>query len=208
MKYLDRKANLQMANLTPHPQEARPTDTAEVLRAVRRIARALALASRELAKRHSLTVPQLLCLRLLKDAVALSAGSIAAALSLSPQTVTGLLDRLEERGLVRRARSEADRRQVLVSLTSRGEEIVASEAPTLQDRFVARLNYLSPARRRALRRALATVVRLLEADTLDAAPLLAYGHSLDPSADTRDEPAASTSLSHTALGLRGANASR
>lgn len=159
-------------------QDSASGDTEATLRSVRRIARALALASRELARRYGLTAPQLMCLRLLKDGEALCAGTIASALSLSPQTVTGLIDRLESQGLVLRGRSETDRRQVLVCLTPLGRETVAAAAPTLQDRFVARLNALAPARRKVLRRALAAVVTLLEADALDAAPLLAHGHSL------------------------------
>lgn len=162
----------------PQPRPPDVSDTQEVLRAVRRIARALALSSRELARRHGLTEPQLMCLRLLRDADARSAGALATALSLSPQTVTGLIDRLHGRQLVERVRSDVDRRQVLVSLTDTGKALLADAAPPLQDRFVARLNALTPAKRQALRTALETVVGLLEADALDAAPLLAAGTSL------------------------------
>ncbi|HEX5314878.1 MAG TPA: MarR family transcriptional regulator [Gammaproteobacteria bacterium] len=157
-------------------------DTEETLRAVRRIARALALSSRDLARQHRLTPAQLLCLRLLKDQPALNAGAIAAALSLSPQTMTGLLDRLEARGLATRLRSTSDRRQVLVRLSARGSEALDAAGPLLQDRFVARLEALPIPRRRSLRRALQAIVALLEADRLDAAPLLAPGSRLEPSA--------------------------
>jgi len=153
-------------------------DTDTILRAVRRIARALALASRELARRHGLTAPQLMCLRLLNERGALSAGALAAGLSLSPQTVTGLIDRLHARELVTRVRSETDRRQVLIGLTESGGALIRAAAPGLQDRFVARLDTLEPRRREALRDALDTVVNLLEAEALDAAPLLAPGDSL------------------------------
>lgn len=175
-------------------------NTEEVLRAVRRIARALALSSRELARRHGLTAPQLMCLRVLKDGGERSAGTLATALSLSPQTVTGLTDRLYTRGLVGRVRSEVDRRQVRVSLTEAGRRLLAEASPPLQDRFVARLNALPAGRRQALREALDTVVTLLEADALDAAPLLAPGPTLAPhekSAATREAaPAARVSGPH------------
>ncbi len=153
--------------------ETASSDTGETLRAVRRIARALALSSRDLARRHDLTPTQLLCLRLLKDHEAPTAGTIAGALSLSPQTVTGLIDRLETRGLVQRLRSPNDRRQVLVSLSEQGTAVIKAAGPLLQDRFVTRFDALPAARRRSLRSALETIVSLLEADTLDAAPVLA-----------------------------------
>lgn len=163
-------------------QTADDTDTAGVLRDVRRIVRALSLASRDLARTHDLTVAQLLCLRTLRNAGMISAGALANALSISPQTVTGLLDRLHARGLIARARSETDRRQVLISLSEQGENLLATTSPSLQDRFVQRFSALPPARRAVLAEALSAVVTLLEADTLDAAPLLAPGHALSSNA--------------------------
>ncbi len=162
-------------------------DTQETLRAVRRIARALALSGRDLARRHNLTTAQLLCLRLLKDHEALSAGSLAKALSLSPQTATGLVDRLEARGLVRRLRAPNDRRSVLIQLSESGLAMIEAVGPMLQDRFVSRFDALTPARRRELRHALEAIVALLEAETLDAAPMLDAGHRIEPgaAADTR-----------------------
>lgn len=162
------------------PRRGNAVHSEEVVRGVRRIARALALSSRDLARRHGLTAPQLMCLRMLQDGGKHSAGTLAAALSLSPQTITGLTDRLQARALIRRARSDVDRRQVLISLTAAGRRLLAQASPPLQDRFVARLDALPAQRRKALREALDTVVTLLEADALDAAPLLADGPTLAP----------------------------
>ena len=158
--------------------EAEGTETEDVLRDVRRIVRALSLASRDLARTHNLTVAQLLCLQVLKETARVSAGTLANALSLSPQTVTGLLDRLHARGLIARERSETDRRQVLISLSEEGAKLLATTSPSLQDRFVQRFSTLPPARRSALAKALSEIVNLLEADSLDAAPVLAPGHTL------------------------------
>lgn len=165
-------------------------DTEETLRAVRRITRALAISSRDLARQHELTATQLLCLRLLREHEAVSAGTLAKALSLSPQTATGLVDRLEARELVGRVRSTSDRRCVLVSLTPPGNTLIAATGPMLQDRFVARFDALEPERRRALREALEAVVSLLEAEALDAAPVLAAEHSIEPQANSSARKAA------------------
>ena len=54
----------------------------------------------------------------------LTAGALADMLDLSPSAMTNRLDRLEEDGLVSRARDTEDRRSVLVSITRRGEEVV------------------------------------------------------------------------------------
>jgi cytochrome b561 len=58
------------------------------------------------------------------DDETLTAGALADMLDLSPSAMTNRLDRLEEDGLVSRARDIEDRRSVLVSITPRGEEVV------------------------------------------------------------------------------------
>ena len=52
-------------------------------------------------------------------------GDLAAHLFLKHHSAVGLVDRLEERGLVNRARSEDDRRQVRVRLTEDGQSKLA-----------------------------------------------------------------------------------
>jgi DNA-binding MarR family transcriptional regulator len=52
-------------------------------------------------------------------------GLVAERLRISPRSVTDVVDRLEERGLVTRAPDPADRRAMTVSLTSRGEAVLA-----------------------------------------------------------------------------------
>jgi len=50
--------------------------------------------------------------------------TLAARLALRHHSTVELVDRLEENGLVKRARGREDRRQVLVSLQPRGEELL------------------------------------------------------------------------------------
>jgi DNA-binding MarR family transcriptional regulator len=61
----------------------------------------------------------------------LAAGELAAAAELAPATVTGMLDHLEQVGLVARARSERDRRVVVSRLTAAGGERVAGRRARL-----------------------------------------------------------------------------
>jgi DNA-binding MarR family transcriptional regulator len=53
-----------------------------------------------------------------------SVGALAERLQLKHNSAVGLVDRLEEKGLVRRERSARDRRQVLVTLTEAGEALL------------------------------------------------------------------------------------
>jgi DNA-binding MarR family transcriptional regulator len=54
-----------------------------------------------------------------------SAGCLARQADVSPASMTAMLDHLEKDGMVSRRRSETDRRQVIVSLTDEGRELLA-----------------------------------------------------------------------------------
>ena len=63
----------------------------------------------------------LLALRGLPEDVAPTVGALAERLLLRHHTVVELIDRLERRGLVRRARAAEDRRQARIAITARGK---------------------------------------------------------------------------------------
>jgi DNA-binding MarR family transcriptional regulator len=68
----------------------------------------------------SVTMAQLRVLMLLSARPESRMSQLAGALHLSLSTVSGLVDRLVENGLAARHTDDADRRQVLVSLTQEG----------------------------------------------------------------------------------------
>lgn len=144
-----------------------------VLRSLRKIVHAIDLYSRKLNSACNLTGPQLACLRQLEARGAMTMTAVAAAVSLSPATVSGILDRLEARALVRRERQSDDKRRVLVFLTEAGGEAVRRAPPSLQEQFSARFRALAPRRQAGLERALREIVAMMEAEELDAAPVLA-----------------------------------
>jgi MarR family transcriptional regulator, organic hydroperoxide resistance regulator len=59
---------------------------------------------------------------------------LAAAAGISASTATRILDALERRCIVRRTRSDEDRRAVSVSLTELGEQLLRAEAAWLRGR--------------------------------------------------------------------------
>lgn len=162
----------------------------EVLRSLRRIIQAVDLHGRRLSARHGLTGPQNICLREIQRRGSLNPGQLARAVALKPPTVSGILDRLEARGLVTRRRRHEDKRQVRVELTPTGEAVLAQTPPPLQELFTERFAQLSGRRRRSIAEALQEVVELLEAEGIDAAPLLARGSANPAVSDFPVEPAA------------------
>lgn len=147
----------------------------EVLSALRRLIRATDLDAKKLARRTRLTTSQLLVMELLTTGGELTVGGIAERVGLAQGTVTTMIDRLEERGLVTRRKSNSDRRQVKVSLQPDGQRLLA-EAPTaLQTRFLENFVGLRDWEKTAILSSLQRLVDLMEAETLDASPVLDVG---------------------------------
>jgi DNA-binding MarR family transcriptional regulator len=157
----------------------------ELLRALRRILRRVTLHSRQLSRDTGLTLPQVLCLRALGDAPGgrTTQVDLSRAVQLSSPTVTGIVDRLEHAGLVQRERSITDRRKIYVSLSARGRERLDGLPVPLQARFLERLGELSAAEQGELLRSLNRIVELMEAEAIDASPILVSDAEVKPDED-------------------------
>jgi DNA-binding MarR family transcriptional regulator len=149
-----------------------------VLVALRRIIRATDLHSRKLGKKTGLTTPQLVIIQAVGDLKDPTVSDIAKAVSLSLATVTTILNRLERNGIVNRARSSVDRRRVIVTLTEEGRDLKSSAPKPLQDSFVDRFTRLESWEQHLIVASLERVAAMMDADDLDAAPLLASGDSV------------------------------
>ena len=143
-----------------------------ILRSLRQIIRAIDRHSRKLRRLFNLTVPQIVCLQQLREQGDLTAGDLAQAACLSQPTITGIIDRLEKRGLVNRLRGARDRRRVFISLSEEGREIVAIMPKPLQDQFLTRLAELPEAEQTTVAETLAMIVDMMSAGDLEASPIL------------------------------------
>lgn len=83
---------------------------------------------RPLLKELGVTYPQYLVLLLLWEHRSQTVGEIADSLHLASHAVSPIVDRLEEVGLVRRARDHTDGRVVLVELTPAGARLESAAA--------------------------------------------------------------------------------
>jgi DNA-binding MarR family transcriptional regulator len=92
----------------------------DFMRALWALDHALQSASKRMEARRGVTAPQRLVVRIVGRFPGISAGEIAEILHLHPSTLTGVLRRLEDRGLLARRPDPADRRRALLQLTPRG----------------------------------------------------------------------------------------
>jgi DNA-binding MarR family transcriptional regulator len=93
------------------------------------------LRGRETHRPGELSYAQYSLLFGLRDVSELSVRDLACAADLSPATVTQMLDPLVVSGLVRRVRSDRDRRVVFISLTERGDALIAERRARFERRW-------------------------------------------------------------------------
>jgi len=147
----------------------------QVLIALRRIIRATDLHSRALGKETGLTTPQLMVMRAIEEIDKPTVTAVARAVSLSPATVTTILNRLQKKGLLLRERSKADRREINLRLTAAGRSLWKNAPEPLQYSFTKRFGELASWEQHSIVAALGRVATMMDADALDAAPLLTSG---------------------------------
>ena len=85
--------------------------------------RLLSQAYHPLLSEHGLTYPQYLVLLALWEKDAQPVNDIAKRLFLETNTVTPLLQRMEKEGILTRRKGKKDARQMIVSLTGKGQEL-------------------------------------------------------------------------------------
>ena len=164
-----------------------------VMIAIRKIIQAIDLNSKKLVKRVGLTGPQLVILQEISSCEEMTAGEIARAVSLSQSTVTGILDRLQKRQLIRRRRSVGDKRRIMVGITDSGERILEEAPPLMQETFVDRFSNLQEWEQSMILSALQRMVSLMDAKAIDAAPFLATS-AMNTNAELMEGPTSAPSL--------------
>ncbi len=149
--------------------------TDEVLIAIRRVIRAVDLHSRKLSQSYNLTGPQALVLKAIAGKQSISAGELAKQVSLSQATITDIVKRLEQRGMVTRVRDSKDRRKIILEISEEGKALIRAAPPLLQEEFTRRFSKLQDWEQTLLLSSLQRIASLMNAEELDAAPLLASG---------------------------------
>ncbi len=86
--------------------------------------RNLILKLSPLLNRGRISYPQFFLLAYLEEEECLSMSSIARIMGHSTAAATGMVDKLEELGLLRRFTASSDRRKIMVSITEQGKQLV------------------------------------------------------------------------------------
>jgi DNA-binding MarR family transcriptional regulator len=150
-------------------------DELGILRSLRRIIRAVDIHSRDLSAGFGVTGPQLVCLLTLCDDGAMTSAELGRRVFVSASTITGIIDRLEQRGLVTRVRDRIDRRRTLLHPTHKAFKLAYRAPSPLQGQLAEKLRRLPRHERESIAVSLQRIVELMEARDIDASPMLTTG---------------------------------
>ena len=120
-------------------------DYTQILTQLRRLIRSVNLESKRIEKEYGVSIPQLLCMKFLSKSPDQKASQreIGDFLSLNASTITGIVNRLEKKGLVSRLPKGADRRVNFITLTSQGLDLIYESPELLHDRVTKKLQTFS-----------------------------------------------------------------
>jgi len=159
-------------------------DYDDILISLRRIMRAADLHSQKLMKESGLTAPQLLVMQAIEKEGSPSTSLLARSIAVSQATMTRIIDRLERAGLVRREKSSTDKRIVNISLTDAGRTKLESAPEPLQEEFLREFRKLEDWEQKMLKSSLLRIARMMDAQDIDAAPILQAGAIVEVSKDS------------------------
>lgn len=121
-----------------------------------------------------ISIPQLLTLQYLaeqedyKD----SSKNIKSHLNLNASTVSGIISRLESKGLVARLPNPVDKRGSYITLTAKAGELLTKAPTTLQEKLTLRLKNLNDSQIIGLHENIDLLIRIMDAEDIDAAPMI------------------------------------
>jgi DNA-binding MarR family transcriptional regulator len=114
----------------------------DFLRLIWGIDHALQRTSKQMETRLGITGPQRLVIRIVGRFPGLPAGKLAALLHLHQSTLTGILKRLEARGLLRRQADPRDGRRALLGLTPKGRQLDVTTSGPIETAIASALAML------------------------------------------------------------------
>lgn len=134
----------------------------DIFNSLRKIVRAMAVYSHGLTVKGNFTLPQLTCILKIRQAGSINPSELARRVFLSQATITGIIDRLESKGLVQRERINKDRRRVNVRLTDEGIRFADAQPLPVQDIITSKVSRLPLKEQEEIQRVLSKVVCMLE----------------------------------------------
>ena len=136
-------------------------DALEFMRLIWAVDHGLQKASKRMAASAGVTGPQRLVLHVVGRFPGISIGQLASTLHVHASTLTGVLGRLERRGLLDRRPAPRDRRRAALGLTPAGRSLDLSLTGTVEAAVIQVLDGLPASKASAAREVLTLLARQL-----------------------------------------------
>ena len=124
------------------------TDSQRILDSIRRLVRLLRLADRAAQNELGLSGAQLFVLQELGKTPSLSLNELAERTRTDQSSVSVVVTRLVDAGLVARDRDSRDARRLVLTLTKAGQAAVRRSSPAAQERIIGIVETMSAAERK------------------------------------------------------------
>lgn len=161
----------------PRPRVDAPAlePTLDFMRLLWRIEHSLQSRSKQMKAAIGVTGPQRLVLRIVGQYPGLSAGELAHIVRLHPSTITGVVQRLVEKGLLARAADRADRRRVQLRVRPEAKRYTRRSDGTIEAGIARVLSEVPAAHVVHTRSVLMTIAAVLEEEGTSAIRLTRSG---------------------------------
>lgn len=159
-----------------------------LLISLRKVIRAIDIHSKHLSKTSGLTSPQLLIMLEIDKTSGVNSSQVAKNVNLSAATVTNILDRLENKNLISRVRNTQDKRKVSLYLTENGKALLLNAPQALQEHFIEKFSNLAQWEQSQLLSSMERLSEMMDANEIDAAPLLELNTMCASSINKTDAP--------------------
>ena len=145
-----------------------PSDyTQQIIYSIRRLIQASELYTKELNKTYQVSAAQLNCILTLYEHGPLPPSKIANHMMVKSSTVTGVVDRLEKKGLAERMRNSPDRRVITIQLTEAGKKLAEHAPPPIQQKIIDGLKQTENAKKEQIVRSLNVLTDMLDIQDLE-----------------------------------------
>jgi DNA-binding MarR family transcriptional regulator len=154
-------------NLNPKNKIFPSDQTRQIIFSIRRLIQASELYSKELNKKYQISAAQLNCILTLNEYGPLPPSKIAQHMMVKSSTVTGVVDRLEKKGLAERMRNSPDRRMITIQLTKAGKRLAENAPPPIQQKIIDGLKQTKNAQKEQIVSSLNMLTDMLDVQDLE-----------------------------------------
>ncbi|HVH56815.1 MAG TPA: MarR family transcriptional regulator [Vicinamibacterales bacterium] len=163
--------NRRSAARTESSETADLDPVLDFMRLLWHVEHGLQSTSKRMESTFGITGPQRLVLRVVSRRPGLSPGDIARIVHLHPSTITGILQRLEKKGLLRRERDRNDHRRIRLHSQAAARGFVAASTGTVESAVTNALTRVPTYRVRHAREVLSAIASALADDGAPAAKI-------------------------------------